>query len=251
MKVVSTEIHDRDMLLDFFLGHFGGDRAKSSEAYLNGGRDCATRFAGLCSEIFPDHASLNVLEFASGYGRVARYAEHVMPTANWTCCDIHPAAVEFTRRLGLTSFLSSTAPEAWSAPKKYDVVFALSFFSHMPKRTFGTWLARLFEAVVPGGVLIFTTHGEITVRSLSNTAFDDSGFFWMDHTEQCDLDIADYGVSAVTKEYVDAALRGISLTDTIRFQQGFWWKSQDLYVIRKRQAPLVTRSQITERDGPQ
>ena len=49
-------------------------------------------------------------------------------------------------------------PEDFRPSEQFDVVFALSFFTHMPKSTFGRWLARLPRGP-PSGQLAFTTHG--------------------------------------------------------------------------------------------
>ena len=75
-------------------------------------------------------------------------------------CDIHPEAIDFlANRIGVKTMLSAHVPEQFSPPEKYDVVFALSFFSHMPKTSFGRWIRALFDALSVPGYLVFTTHG--------------------------------------------------------------------------------------------
>jgi hypothetical protein len=125
---------------------------------------------------------------------------------------VHQPAVDFTlSRLGVDSFLSPTQPVDWRVTRKFDVVFALSFFSHMPHATFGPWLGRLLDVLAPGGILIFTTHGAISVENMksagSGAVFDQSGFFWDMHSDQRDLDSKDYGTSAVTLAYVVRAFK--------------------------------------------
>ena len=60
--------------------------------------------------------------------------------------------------LGVESYLSSPVPEQLTLPPR-DVIFAHSFFSHMPETTWARWLKALANALAPRGVLIFTTHG--------------------------------------------------------------------------------------------
>lgn len=181
-KHVVPDISPRDMLFDFFVGALAGDNQKAVEAYINSGDDCARKFAGLCAEHVAEQRP-NILEFASGYGRVSRYAKQVLPNAEWTCSDVHQEAVDFIAgKLSLASFISPSRPRNWVNDRRFDVVFALSFFSHMPRATFGPWLSKLFEAVAPGGLLIFTTHGAVSLVNMKavdpNAAFDGAGFYW-------------------------------------------------------------------------
>jgi SAM-dependent methyltransferase len=238
-KGVLGHIHERDMLFDFFVRSvFLTDRAKAVDAYFEGGEDCCRRFAALCAEHVQGTVG-TVLEFASGYGRVARHAHHMLPATRWICCDIHLEAVEYVRsRLALEAFHSSTRPDAWdTGGRQFDVVFALSFFSHMPHSTFGDWLERLLDAVAPGGLLIFTTHGEVSESNMRaggmEARFDESGFFWHPASDQRDLALEDYGTSAVTLSYVHRALQRHSKARLIRYQQAWWWGHQDLYVVRR------------------
>jgi SAM-dependent methyltransferase len=238
MNVVS-EINSEDMLFDFLVrAVFPNDHSKAVDAYFTGGQSCAQRFAALCREHLQSEPE-TVLEFASGYGRVARHAKHVLPASSWTCCDVHPRAVEFNAdRLGLESFISPARPEDWSVERRFGVVFALSFFSHMPDATFAPWLKRLLSTAEPGGLLVFTTHGAISLRNMKSGGFDasfnENGFYWNPQSDQRDLDSRNYGTSAVTQSYVQRALQSLPEAELIRFQQAFWWGHQDLYVIRKR-----------------
>lgn len=236
-KNVTPEIDPDDMLFDYFIRHlFQADHSKAVDAYFNGGEDCARKFAALCRE----HLQLDpatVLEFASGYGRVARYARQVLPETKWTSSDVHQKAVDFiAERIGLESFISPGKPDGWTLDRKFNVVLALSFFSHMPDALFGRWLERVFSAVEPGGLLIFTTHGGITMKNFRaaglDAKFDKAGYYWNFGTDQRDIDTNDYGTSAVTLAYVQRALMALPRAELVRFQQGFWWGHQDLYVVR-------------------
>jgi cyclopropane fatty-acyl-phospholipid synthase-like methyltransferase len=236
-KHVVPDIHPNDMLFDFLVGAFPNNNQAAIEAYIRGGEDCARKFAALCAKhLTKQHPT--ILEFASGYGRVSRYAKQIMPDAEWVCSDVHPKAVDFIAdKMALVSFLSSARPQDWTADRSFDAVFALSFFSHMPKATFGSWLARLFQSVSPGGVLIFTTHGEASLDQmkavLPDAAFDESGFYWNTISDQHDLDSSEYGSSAATKTFVEHELRNIYGAELIQHEPAFWWAHQDLYVVRR------------------
>lgn len=240
---VAPEISSDDMLFDFLVrAVFGADHSKAVEAYFTGGLDCARRFTALCREHLQSDPK-TVLEFASGYGRVARHAKHVLPATSWTCSDVHTRAVEFNAdRLGLDSSISPSRPQDWPVERRFDVVFALSFFSHMPDATFAPWLERVFSAVEHGGLLVFTTHGATSLGNMKAGGFDANfnvnGFYWNAQSDQRDIDSTEYGTSAVTLSYVQRALRSLPQAELIRFQQAFWWSHQDLYVVRKRSSAI-------------
>lgn len=245
MNVVA-EISPDDMLFDFLVrAVFPTNYPQAVEAYFSGGGDCAQRFAALCREHLQSEPK-TILEFASGYGRVGRHAKHALPTTRWTTSDVHPRAVKFnTEKLGLDSFISSARPEDWIVNRRFDVVFALSFFSHMPDTTFRPWLERVFSAVEQNGILIFTTHGAISLRNMKagglEANFNENGFYWNAKSDQLDLDSMDYGTSAVTLHYVQRALQTLPEAELIRFQQAFWWAHQDLYVVRKQPGCVARR----------
>lgn len=251
---VSHEIHDRDMLLDYLVRSvFPTDHARAIQAYFDGGEDCARRFAALVSE--HKASATSILEFASGYGRVARHAKHVLPSAEWVSSDIHSEAVDFlNEKVGVPAFLSTHSPEQWKPEKTFDVVFALSFFSHMPDVTFKAWIEKLLLSVSEDGLLIFTTHGADTLRMMKrrgmDASFDSNGYYWYPHSDQLDLAVEEYGTSAVSLEYVASIIAEILSAELIRFQQGFWWGHQDLYVLKKTNA-AQKRAVAPPTDEPQ
>jgi SAM-dependent methyltransferase len=235
---VAPEMSPDDMLFDFLVrAVFPTDYSNAIDTYFTGGQACAQRFAALCREHLQFEPK-TVLEFASGYGRVARHSKNVLPLTSWTCSDVHTRAVEFNSdRLLLESFVSPPRPEGWTVERRFEVVFALSFFSHMPDATFAPWLERLFSTVKHGGILVFTTHGAISLRNMKagglDANFNEDGFYWNAQSDQRDIDPTDYGTSAVTLSYVQRALQSVPEAELIRFQQAFWWNHQDLYILRK------------------
>jgi SAM-dependent methyltransferase len=185
------DIHERDLLFQYIHRiKFQGDYEKAVRDYFEDGKNCCRRFTQLCAEHKPEGVK-TVLDFASGYGRVARHSAEFMPGVAWTCCDIHPEAVEFLRSHGLPAIPSTHDPQAWTSPQSYDAVLALTFFSHMPDHNFGPRLRSIFDAVAPGGIMVFTTHGEVTVQKiwkLPRSCFDSRGYYWQLGSDQPDLD---------------------------------------------------------------
>jgi SAM-dependent methyltransferase len=232
---VSPRVHPDDFVYQFVARH--PEVRDPLGYYLNDGRTSAERL----HDVLHQHSTLleseafDLLEFASGYGCVSRHLPRVLPSGNVVASDIHPEALAFIRHeLSLPVALSHNDPERFDLGRQFDVVFALSFFSHMPARTWGTWLARLFRHTRPGGLLVFTTHGEVSRRHQLPGANVDAEGFWFDPvSEQHDLDGAEYGSTVTSPEYVHRQVRTRLGSDVLACTEGIWWGHQDLYVVRR------------------
>ena len=226
-------IHSDDYLLNFLVHN---EHYKSYSAavanYISDGLDSAEKLKKLCVEYLPERKDerIELLEFASGYGRVTRHIDK--SRFNITASDIHENAIAFLeKQFKVKTFLSATNPKDFNPPLLYDVVFALSFFSHMPDATFGSWIAKLFSCLKDNGLLIFTTHGRVSNKSINMKL--KNGFGFESYSDQGDLDAADYGSTVSELSYVSEVLRRHIGEDPILFSEGFWWKHQDLYIVRK------------------
>jgi hypothetical protein len=147
--------------------------------------------------------------------------------------DIHPEANAFVEeQLGLYAYQSSVTPEDFHPGRCFDVIFCLSFFTHMPQRTWGRWLRSLFSQLDQGGVLVFTTSGQTFFKSRNGTP-SASGLYFTSETEQFDLDTADYGFTIVTEEFVRREVENLQSAEVIEFTPDYYWTNQDLWVIRK------------------
>lgn len=177
----------------------------------------------------------SLLEFASGYGCVTRQLVGELAPVNIVSCDIHEAACSFIHSMiGVNTILSANNPEDLKIENNsFDVVFALSFFSHMPDLTWSRWLKILYDKVTPGGYLIFTTQGMNSRKYFGNPLIPDSGIWFISSSEQKDLNAADYGNTIVTPEYVKKAVENILHQRILYMAEADWWGHQDLYVINK------------------
>ena len=135
--------------------------------------------------------------------------------------------------------LSKSNPVDFDLDRQFDIVFALSFFSHMPDRTWGPWLEALFRHVRPGGSLIFTTHGQISREKLFNNSFEFSpeGFWFATASEQHDIDTAEYGTTMTSTVYVTRQIFRRLASPIALLSEGFWWGHQDVYVVAKLAEP--------------
>ncbi len=231
---VESAVHEKDFIYWFLVDPHATNAKGGVDYYFDDGAHSASKLTNLVSSTdLPKQSKLRLLEFASGYGRVSRFLKK-NPGFDLVCCDIHPEAIEFlTRQIGVKTVQSGSSPARFSTPGKFDVVFALSFFSHMPRTTFGPWLRALFEALDVGGYLFFTTHGWATASRGNLHTLPADGFrFWPD-SEQKDIHTSEYGSTIVVPEFVFKEIRRQTGSESISFQQAGWWNLQDLWVVKR------------------
>lgn len=104
----------------------------------------------------------------------------------------------------------------------------------MPDKTWGRWLAALGSKCVPGGYLIFTTHGLESRRYFGNPELDSRGYWFTASSEQADLSVEDYGQTIVTRQYVSDRIEMCGGLDIVHYEEAGWWGHQDVYVLRRR-----------------
>jgi SAM-dependent methyltransferase len=175
-----------------------------------------------------------VLEFASGYGRVSRH----LKLPNLTCCDIHADAIDFLRdKIGVKAILSKNNPSDFWLEDQFDFIFVLSLFSHLPSDLFGRWLEQLYSLLRPGGKLMFTASGEAFANQplYAKILDPETGFGFMRHTDQYDLDVSIYGSTISLPAYVEkqilSATKGSGQIES--FEPKAWWLMQDQWVVSK------------------
>jgi SAM-dependent methyltransferase len=242
---VSPLIHPEDHIFTF-LQNYPPTKDLPAQYYFNDGANSATKLRDLLKSICGlGDRPFTLFEFASGYGCVTRHFKNALPNCAVTACDIHPLAMEFIEKeLHVQTFLSCTEPEGLNPGRQYDVVFALSFFTHMPRDTWGRWLKKLGRLVNPGGSLIFTTHGIITKTKLKDDfEFEPDGFSFRPGSEQLDLNAKEYGMTYTHPLFVANQLIGLSLIPQF-YQEGFWWTHQDVFVVKN--GPGIVRQTLQE-----
>lgn len=233
---ISPVIHAEDLIYRFLEEHPG--IAKPLDHYFSDGRKSAVLLRSLVERDTHVDASKgwDLLEFASGYGCVTRHFAETLPEADVTSCDIHEQAVEFIQdMLGTNAVISHADPDFLWLGREFDIVFALSFFSHMPIGSWARWLKALFRHVRPGGSLIFTTHGYVSNEKLYNNLVDlgENGFWFEPSSEQKDLSVAEYGTTITSTEFVTRQIFKHLHAPIALAAPGLWWGHQDVYIVTK------------------
>jgi cyclopropane fatty-acyl-phospholipid synthase-like methyltransferase len=230
---VVPEIHEDDFIFQYSLSRNPNVKAVAKR-YFDRGNYASSKLLDYMKRFsFGEKALSSVLDFASGYGCVARhFHRHLEKSCRIVCCDIHDKAVVFIReKLQLEAIQSSIKPQDLEVRESFDVIFALSFFSHMPDSTWGRWLARLAELLNAGGFILFTTHGYESLRRAHYPVDKFDGFRFNPSSEQNDLNPAEYGSTIVSLNYTIRQLP--SNCRLVHFSEAEWEGYQDVYILSK------------------
>lgn len=237
---IRPEIHAEDYIFHALYEKFYNyDLFEAARKYYLIGHVNAGKIADLATQwLTPTNSSrpLSVMDFASGYGCVARHLCKALPDANCVAVDIHEKAVAFNRQiLAVESQLSASSPQRLHLERQaQDVVFALSFFSHIPKRNFVPWLRALGSLVREEGLLIFSTHGRESHRLMPAIAVNRKGYGFAQISEQKDLPTSEYGMTVTYPPFVLHALETLSNEfEIVFFSKAYWWTHQDCFVLRR------------------
>ena len=138
--------------------------------FLESGRRAADSIRAALTRAGMELARLQrLLDFGCGCGRVVR---------NWSGlpteihgCDVDPRLVSWCREhLSFGHFaVNGVRPPLGYPDEMFDLVYALSVFTHLPAALQGTWIAELRRVLRPGGWLLITTHGTRYLNELTRS----------------------------------------------------------------------------------
>jgi SAM-dependent methyltransferase len=181
------------------------------------------------------------LDFACGYGRSTRFLiQEISPEKVWVS-DIYANAVQFQiETFGVNGIVSTREPENYPSDQKFDCIYAGSFFSHMPPRTFTRWMQRLYDLLTPEGLLIFSVLDEGVMPS--QVKMLPSGIvFSTESSESQFLDRNEYGTTYVTESYIHQLMGKVSQNQATisRIKKGLS-NYQDLYIVTPKKHNSLT-----------
>jgi SAM-dependent methyltransferase len=136
--------------------------------FLDGGRRGAESIRATLLRTGADVVQCRaILDFGCGCGRVTRHWRSLTGEVHGT--DVNPRLVDWCRRrLAFARFSQNAlAPPLDAEDGRFDLVYALSVFTHLTADLQHAWVAEFFRVLRPGGFLLFTTHGRRYVDRLA------------------------------------------------------------------------------------
>lgn len=142
--------------------------AMDATSFLQVGSRCAADVAILAKDHDRDFAAYdNVLDFGCGCGRTLRHFEHRPPTQHLHGTDIDASAIRWCQEHlhGLAAWnVNAVLPPTSYPDATFDLIYAISVFTHIDEATQFAWLRELNRIAKPGARLILTVHGEHVYR---------------------------------------------------------------------------------------
>jgi SAM-dependent methyltransferase len=103
----------------------------------------------------------SMLDLGCGCGRVARQWAG-LGGVELHGCDYNPELVDWCRNhLPFMQFeVNALEPPTPYADEQFGLVYAISVLTHLPESLAHRWIAEWRRIIRPGGLLLFTTHGD-------------------------------------------------------------------------------------------
>ena len=102
----------------------------------------------------------NILDFASGGGRIMRYLRAAFPDADITACDLYTAGINFcAKEFGAKAIQGFIDIDKIPFEGPYDLIWVGSLFTHLGEVDWDKMLTRFQDLLSPDGVLVFTVYG--------------------------------------------------------------------------------------------
>lgn len=121
-------------------------------------KHCVNTFESLGSPIRHDH---QVLDFGSGWGRIARFFLQDVPLSNIHGLDVTPGFTDICREtFGSPNFHTCEPfPPTELKDGRFNFIVAYSVFSHLSESACTAWMKEFSRMLAPGGIVAVTTRG--------------------------------------------------------------------------------------------
>ncbi len=231
---INVKIHPQDEMYLYALKNTDGRKDEALLRYFSNGKRILDAVKQIVEWYFDGFENISsFLDFASGYGRFSRFLLQEIPTNKIWVSDIYPGAVEFQKQqFGVEGIVSTNYPEDYQINQKFDCIFACSFFSHTPQKTFTGWLEKLYSCLTENGILIFSTH-DLSLMTIE-TNVEAEEIYFTPESESLFLKTEDYGVTYVGEKWVGKVIQKVTQG------KGKWHRIKrglcgyhDLYIVWK------------------
>lgn len=137
--------------------------------YVTSGQAIAQDIQNLCKATGHDFYSYSeVLDFGCGCGRVIQNFRGGNESCNLHATDIDPDLVNWCKANldGVDWHVNGHQPPLPFADNAFDLVYAVSVFTHLDEEFQHAWLRELRRIARPGATLILSVHGEHILQGL-------------------------------------------------------------------------------------
>jgi len=177
-----------------------------------------------------------ILDFGCGCGGVLMWLYDRVPAAAMTGTDIDVQAIDWCRaHLPIAQFdVNGALPPLPYRDASFDLVYAISVFTHLDETYQHRWLAELKRIIEPGGVCLLTLHGPDSWSEMTDadrTTLASDGFLFVTTHATRQLFPAWYQTAFHTRTYVEATFS--KYFDILAFTPRGMVGHQDVVVLRR------------------
>lgn len=211
----------------------------------------------------PPETIRSVLDFGSGYGRVYRALAAQFPHAVRTAVDLMAPAAKFcAETFGGDWVKSEEDLTLVNLPRKYDLIWLGSVFTHLPEHRWHSLLDFLADNTEQEGIVVFTSHGERAIKQIEDVVLkrnpylidarwfvdmkqtlprvgfafiaDASGTYRHQVARGMDVTQGEYGFSFATREWVERLVAEKAEWEMVDYKAPGWAGKHDAVTLRRR-----------------
>ncbi|MGA2865102.1 MAG: class I SAM-dependent methyltransferase [Verrucomicrobiota bacterium] len=110
--------------------------------------------------------NIRVLDFGCGVARPLLHFTRNCPAPSFYACDVDDTSVAFVQKNypRVKACVSRFSPPLPYESGSFDLVYAVSVFSHLSPEDQGPWLKELARVIKPGGWCFLTTEGYTSIK---------------------------------------------------------------------------------------
>jgi ubiquinone/menaquinone biosynthesis C-methylase UbiE len=146
------------------------------ESFLQVGKIVAQNIRDLCAIVGRDIYSFeHILDFGCGCGRVVRNFQDAPTSCHLYGTDIDSDLVNWCKN-NLQNIRWSTngyRPPLPFENNTFDLIYAISVFTHLDEEFQHVWLRELQRIAKPGAIIILSVYGEYTIGMLDSSCQDE------------------------------------------------------------------------------
>jgi SAM-dependent methyltransferase len=190
-----------------------------------------------------------ILDLPCGYGRVLRHLRAEWPDASITAMDIDARAVEFCANTFAARPVVSRQP-VWevTAGDGHHLLWCGSLLTHFDAPDWVPTLSYFRDRVASGGVVVFTTHGELSINLLAGEQIGpwkgdydmgDKAVGMADAARRIGFAFGHYGetddpfgLSVSTPDWVRSKVGEVSGLAFVSFSREGWFGHQDVWTYQ-------------------
>lgn len=188
---------------------------------------------------------LEILDFACGFGRVARHLRAGFPDARITFTDAMESATAFcAETFGGESLPIRKDFAGYSPARKFDLIWVGSLFTHLPEGKSAELIGLLLQNLSGGGVIVFTSHGRFVQERRNSGKWpynidagqydrmiqdkENSGYGFVGYG-----DSEAYGISLVSLGWWERTINSVAKSEVVLLRERGWDRHQDVIAIKK------------------